>query len=395
MSVSLDEYQKLVEPYNANKLFNKWAFIACVSAMLERRCYIKRGDHGYAYPTLYILFVGPPASGKTSTALLPVNMFFTGMDDAIKPILASTHLTPASLVSELKNAGNARQKYTTAPLFALIGEFSDFMEDIGGGSVKDLLLSFYDSRSPGAKWTKHTMKDGLQEIPNPALTLLGCTTPQYLISAKILNQTGTGFTRRILFVGVAEPIIGTCDFVDLDKVEKERIRGEFYRMAALDGGFTLDTGANKAYKDAWNRKNLWLRENRGTTFTSSYYAVKVDHMVQIAICLCAMRTSNKMISAEDILQAEELLNELEKTFPFVFGMQITYRDEALAYKVFERLDLCLYKSEDELLKSFLRDGQLVPDGVEFRDALRGLIKSGAILHELRDGKNYYRRGAVK
>lgn len=391
--VLLEKYLELVKDYKFSDLYNTWAFLTTVAATLERRCFLNENLIGYLYPTMYTVFVGPPASKKTTAARIPADLFLRSMENG--PILSSNQLTPATLVDELKAAGES--KYTTkqSALFALAGEFSVLISDIGGGSVIDLLLDFYDTRKPGEQWTKHTKKWGVQTMPNPALTLLSCTTPQHLIQSRLTETVGLGFTRRILFVVEPRLILGAKRFPSPNPDLLTDIQAEFIRMYQLEGAFALTPQAQDALDGAIDRNNKWLLDNPGTTFMTNYHSVKMVHIRKIALCLSAMRSNKKLIDAQDVIEAERLVTGLEETMPQAVGMQTNRNDAGLAWKIMDRIPIGGGTTSDEkLLKSFIQDGQFVPNGSELREALSGLIRAGqisAVLPEKQGGDVLYRR----
>lgn len=389
MESLLAKYQTLVENYKFSPLYNKWAFLVTVAACLERRCWKNEEALGYLYPDLYAVFVGPPASRKSTTAKIPKELFLDNLENA--PITCSNQLTPAALIDELKDAGAKRYENKTSPLFVLASEFTVFFQDIGGGSMVDLLLDFYDTRRPGQVWRKNTKKWGKQEMPNPSLTILGCTTPTHLMKAKVLETGGLGLTSRVLFVCEPQFIPGATRFPKLDEKLREEIAQEFIRICSITGEFISGPGVEEAIETTINNTNRWIADNPGATIMMNFMARKPTQIRKVAMLLCAMRNSRKIISREDIFEAEALVTELEANLPYAFHTQIIYRDANLAAKVLERIPLVGGISEEKLLHGFLLDGQAIPDSEELRGVMKGLEKQSGIKLSMQDGKVIYRR----
>jgi hypothetical protein len=382
----LSGYLDFVADYKFSAIYNKWAFLAAVSACLERKCWLDENALGFLYPNLYVVFVGPPASRKTTTAKVPVYQFLKKMENG--PILCSNQLTPASLIDELKDAGAIRYEHKTSPLFVLAGEFGVWFKDIGGGSMFDLLLEFYDSRMPGEIWQKNTKKWGKQEMPNPALTLLGCTTPKEIIQSRVMETAGIGFTSRVIFVCEPRFIPGCAKFPPLNGVLAKRILAEFYRINAIAGPFALGEGTEAAIEGVMNRTNAWMEENPGTTIMANYMARKPVQVRKVAMLLSAMRDSRRIIRVEDIQMAEALMLETEPTLPTAFGLQIHYNDPGLSSKILDKLQVKPL-TEKQILSAFFMDGQSVPSE-EFDSSIKFMVKSGGvIIKKLENGEVTY------
>lgn len=395
MAPLVEEYLKLVAPYKFSNLYNKWAFIACASACLERRVWINEEAIGYLYPNMYIVFVGPPASRKTTTARVPVDYFIKPLDNG--PIFCSNQLTPAALVSELIEASKTKFAQQagpkSSPLFVLAGEFGVWFKDIGGGSMIELLLEFFDSRRPGEEWKKRTQKDGLKTMPNPALTILGCTTPRDILETRLADTAGTGFTSRVVFVCEPRFVPGTTKFPPLDPTIVAKIRVAFYRMLSMEGPFTYAAGAEQVVSDILDRTNAWMSENEGSsTLMGNYMARKPIQIRKVAMCLAAMRSLRQIILPEDLLEAEAMLTELEPTLMHAFGLQIIYQDRTLASKILEKVPLEGWMSEEKLLKAFKMDGQAIPLDDSYRNLLAGLIVQGVLKTKVSEnGEKLYAR----
>ena len=51
-------------------LFRKWTAISCIASAMQRKCYVEWGTSLIFYPNLYVVLVGPSATGK-GTAMNP------------------------------------------------------------------------------------------------------------------------------------------------------------------------------------------------------------------------------------------------------------------------------------------------------------------------------------
>ena len=67
-----EEYTSLTP---APDIYRKWAAVSCVAGALERRVWVKTNS-GTLYPNLFLLFVGPPGTGK-DPAINPIRELWT------------------------------------------------------------------------------------------------------------------------------------------------------------------------------------------------------------------------------------------------------------------------------------------------------------------------------
>jgi len=384
----LETYQDLVAPYKWSPLFNKWALITAISAVLERRVYIDEEALGYLYPNLYVLFVGPPGCGKSSSADCVIDHFIRTLQNG--PIFSSSHQTPATLIDELGAANKAQPgAHPSSPLFAYAGEFDTWFKDIGGGELVDLLLNFWDTRRPGVKWVKNTKMHSKQEIPNPALTILGCTTPQAIMEKRLASTGAIGFISRVIVVSEPRDDFGTFDFVKLDLAKVNLIQREFARMNSLTGEFRLGPGAESVRRAILERSKRTMQSYSGDLM-KTYMSRKSVQIRKVSMILSAMRNSKKIVMLEDLIQAEALINELEPTIQDAFGLQTHYQDPGLASRIRSFFNRGEAISRNQLFARFYKEGEALSDNAELSGILGGMLKSGALSQRIeKDGTVIY------
>jgi hypothetical protein len=393
MASLIDRYIELVASYKWSPLFVKWAFIAAISAVLERKCWVDEEALGLLYPNLYVLFVGPAGMGKSSSTDYVIDKFIRPLENG--PILASTHQSPATLIDELDAANKAQPgAHQSSPLFAYAPEFDTWFKDIGGGELVDLLLNFWDTRRVGVEWVKNTKMHKRQAIKNPALTILGCTTPQALIEKRLAQTGSIGFISRIIIV--SEPNgddYGTFDFVKVDHSKLIQIQNEFARMRDINGEFRLGPGTEAVRREMLVRAKESMKEFSGDLMRT-YMSRKAVQIRKVSMILSAMRNSRKIILPEDILEAEALINELEPTIQDAFGLQTNYQDPGLASKVRSKFKRGQFLSEENLYAQFFREGEALPKNSEVQGIIDGMIKAGELTRIIKDGKLIYVRNAT-
>lgn len=385
----LDKYTAYVSAYNWYEPFVKFSFITCVSAVLSRSVWLYNDGLGYTYPNIYTLLVGSPASMKTTAA----NRAFRYIQDMHRgPLIAPKRMTPAAFVKIMQEANSQCGDEDQSPVFIYAKEFQLFFNDIGGGTIVDMMLDLYDPMHPGEVWTNYIVKEGKKsEIVNPSITVLGCTTPAFLQECKFATQADTGLVSRFIVVSCNEVVEGTKHFPTLDPCVHKDIVANFNRMSQLRGEFKFSPEAQKIDHEIFDEINAWKHQNPGTTLKGAYYVRKRVQVQKLAMCFSAMRGNDMVISEDDIKNARALFDSTSENFTEAFGRQIKYRDANLMNKIFSRIPPGGIE-EQRLLRTFEDDGQAIPDGYEFRDAVRGLTRSGRLRIESRGEDLIYHRG---
>jgi len=309
----LSQYVELVKREKWDEDFVRWSFIAFLGALLGRRVFAKSGME-YEYPTLYIMFVGPPASKKSSVAKAPVSIFSKLLHHELN--LSPDIMTPAAwLVSLLKYSDGSTDKLQT-PIFMLVKEFITILRDIGGGSPLDLLLALYDTRLPGEPFEKHTISGGHITIPNPAVTVLGCTTRDALMETKLLQVGNTGFLSRFLPVFRDTSVRGVYKRPELDTILVNKMLPRLQWIASLRGEVKIHPSADKVLEEKFDLiAEETETENR--LFESEFLARKFPHVVKVSMIL-ALSKGRMEILPQDVEEAYAMVSDLKRSVMNLF-----------------------------------------------------------------------------
>lgn len=342
---NIEKWLKAMEKCESQELFIEWAYYAAVSAALQRRvCYCDwpfSAGPTALFPTLYVVFVGPPGCGKSMPASWAKNIFkhFGGFDnpaDFVKRIIniAPNGLTVQALwdrmakcqkiiVLEATKWGHSfpkemRNEDGTPKFTKLIYQSSPmaiFEENELGSllpehstSTVNFLQAGYDARD----FENITIGRGSDFLKNCCLTLFACTNLQWIIEAtknKLLQQ---GLAARTIFVygeskRFREPHFymtpeGHQAFVEL--VEHVKKLTQLY-------GMVEPSVEAKAWFDDWYLNGGDAPINKSEKLVD-YYTRKRVHLLKLAMVMHFAESTSMTIEIEDFKAALSLLARTER-----------------------------------------------------------------------------------
>lgn len=383
----LEDYVKFVSSECWYEPFVRWSFLAYASANLARKVYVREGTD-YEYPTIYVLFVGPPSAKKSSTAKAPVELFFNYQNSP--PHLAPDVMTPAAWFLELNDAKEKEGKLDQqSPMFILSKEVSNILRDIGGGSPLDILLSFFDSRAPGVNFTKRiaSMSDPIV-LPNPAVTFLGCTTPDGLRYSEVLAAGNTGFISRFITVCMPRFVKGTFRRPALDKNISVEFAAYFDRLAGMRGEMHFTEEAMSLREQIWEECNKKQENPMITQIQEEYWGRKHTQVNKVAMIFACLRHSMQ-ISADDVRKAYDMVTATEQNHAYILPKPVDLKNERLASAFVS----CLGRFKDGIsekeLREYLTKDEVRPMDTNFEHILNATLISEGVCTELRDGVQYF------
>jgi len=346
----LDAYLTYTENTEPPLSYHTWVGISLIAGALQRKVYLNWG-HETIYPNMYIVLVGPSGKARKGTAL-------TIGKDILQDIgisLTSESITREALIRDMKDALDSFQDETTGKLryhcalTAISDELSVFL---GQNDVKFLadLTDWYDSRK---SWTYRTKGAGTDKIQGVCFNILGATAPDWLQSILPQEAVGGGFTSRIIFV--VEEDKGKIVPEPIYTREDEELRGmlvrDLERISTLTGEMRFSDKGKQKYINWYKKYENDMREGKvvieDTRFTG-YMERKATHLRKLSMVLSAARSSERVITEDDLSKALSLLSQAEKKMPKTFGGLGTSQYSDITNKV-----LNLIQSRGELTRSNL------------------------------------------
>lgn len=189
---------------------------------------------------------------------------------------------------------------------------SEFNSFVGHGNIEflEFLVRVYDCE----RYSYKLKGQPPEVLEQPALSLLGCTTPTNIATALPAEAIGQGFTSRIIFVyggkkykSVARPAKFDERF---EKYVTQCLSHVYYNMS----GELQETDEARQYVDHLYERASPLTDSRFTYYLSRRHT----HLLKLAMCFAVARSS-MTIEVADYVEADALLKLTEQHMPDALG----------------------------------------------------------------------------
>lgn len=312
----LDSFMEMTDNSEPPYLFRKWAGISAIASALQRKVRVELGLSLTFYPNLYVVLVGPSATGK-GTAM----KFASDIIEQVPTIRLSAQATSLqALIRRMKetnltdvNVETGEQTYHSS-LTIFSTEFTVFL----GYHNQELIAALCEWYDCHNRWTYETIARKKEEVVGVWVNLFAGTTPDAIQASLPIESIGGGLTSRIIFV--VEEKRGKLVVVPT-KTEKEmRLQQQLvYDLEAinrLSGVMQYTEGFLKIYSD-WCYYADGHRPFQDRKF-DGYCGRRRKHLITLAMICCASHSDEMIMTSEDIDRAIALLAEVEIKMGKVF-----------------------------------------------------------------------------
>jgi len=312
----LDSFMELTDNSEPPALFRKWAGISAIAAALQRKVRLELGLSLTFYPNLYIVLVGPSATGK-GTAM----KFASDIIEQVPTIRLSAQATSLqALIRRMKetnltdvNVETGEQTYHSS-LTIFSTEFTVFL----GYHNQELIAALCEWYDCHNRWTYETIARKKEEVVGVWVNLFAGTTPDAIQASLPIESIGGGLTSRIIFV--VEEKRGKLVVVPT-KTEREmqlqqKLVYDLEAINRLSGIMQYTEGFLKIYSD-WCYYADGHRPFQDKKF-DGYCGRRRKHLITLAMVCCASHSDEMIITSTDIERAIELLAEVEIKMGKVF-----------------------------------------------------------------------------
>jgi len=312
----IDSFMEMTDNSEPPLLFRKWAAISCIASALQRKVRVELGLSLTFYPNLYIVLVGPSATGKGT-----VMKFASDIIEQIPTIRLSAQATSLqALIRRMKNTNltdinieTGKQTYHSS-LTIFSTEFTVFL----GYHNQELIAALCEWYDCHNRWTYETIARKEEEIIGVWVNLFAGTTPDAIQASLPIESIGNGLTSRIIFV--VEEKRGKLVVIPT-KTERETQLQQMlvYDLEAinqLNGIMHYTEDFLKIYSD-WCYYADTHRPFQDRKF-DGYCGRRRKHLITLSMVCCASHSDEMIMTSEDINRAIMLLAEVEMKMSKVF-----------------------------------------------------------------------------
>jgi len=303
-------------------IFNRWAAITGLGAMLGRQYHFDHG-HFHIYPNIYCMLIGSAGTRKgTAIKLMRKLVEQTGYQKFAAERTSKEKflldlagegsdgelMTPEQLLDQnLFGEGGAKPD---CEMFVAIDEFNDF---IGNGNIEfiSMLGNMWDYHG----LYKNRIKTGKSvEINNPTISIIGGNTPTGFSLAFPTEILGQGFFSRLLLI-YADRASRRITFPPPPPPEATaRVLELLRRIKATAIGSARLSGSAEKLLDKIYQRNLAVDDVR----FESYSNRRFTHLLKLTV-LCSASDATGKIDEKHVIYANTILSAAEHHMPRALG----------------------------------------------------------------------------
>lgn len=373
----LQNYRTFCSGNEAHPTYHTFAALSALSALTQRKIWI---DLGYfkIFPNLYTVLVGP-AGGRKTTAMDICCKLIEKMNNI--PFMTDC-VTKEKLIMDIRAEERTVQEMPdlykdqkiVSPTALFLTELSDFLGPSSVGMI-NFLTAIYDRDT----YTYKTKNKGSEKLVGPYLTILACTTPEWITTYLRSDVISGGFSRRTLFVYEWEEgkRIPRPKITDEMVVAWDEVLRHARAIQKLAGPMKWSPDAAKFFDDWYI--NLKIPTDNTVV---GYYKSKHIQLIKVAMLLSLAESTNMVLETRHLQFGLELLGMMETNLLRVFQGMGRNELHSIAQK---GLDLLLVSPKETILRD---DGSKMEVHVMPEKQFRGMLYRDAAGRDVEDIINH-------
>lgn len=378
-------------------IFNRWACIGGIGAILGRNCWIQHG-HKKIYPNQFIMLVGESGTRK-STALkvflkpllqaagyntIAANKtskekFLVDFEEGMEKVNDPEEHLNVTKESGYASGKNRSHNPTMRELFGVkdsreASECLILSDDanvfLGHSNIEfiELITDLWDFEG---MFTNRTKTGKSVFIPNPTLSALLGNTQIGISMSFPLEVIGQGFFSRLIAVH-SDPSGRRITFPipPSEEIRKELIKDFAEMRSTIKGEITIDPYGSVALHEIYQE---W-KDLEDVRF-KSYSQRRFDHLLKLCMC-CAAARKVRNIDRQTVEYANTILHYTESFMPRALGEFGKAKHSDISAKILEILERAMEPvTIEEIIKLTHRD---VDSSKELANILGGLKGAGKV-----------------
>lgn len=283
-----------------------WSGVFALSAVLNRRVVFGERYLGSwkVHPTMYIVFVGPQGVVTKSTTIDQATRLLSNFPDLRR---TPSVFTSPILAEEMK-------KSKDGAVYVIASEFGALME-------KDdkLYTTFVDLFDNQPEYHEETVGRGDIRVVNPAVTLIGATTPSWIQMHMPPAVLSGGFGSRFIFIRVDSPrhrrlfhyrYEGSLSIEEATRLEQDLIHDLHHIRNTLDGEFHQSDATADFMEEYYTKNPAPPGIHQGM---HGFFSRREAHIIKLAMIHSAATKDEQVLTIDDYRFAIAHVEEIAKS----------------------------------------------------------------------------------
>jgi hypothetical protein len=353
-----------------------WTGVSTIAGVLRRRVWIDQKSFKW-FPNFYVVLVAPPGIvSKSTTAGIGMDLLRAVPGVKFGPKIVTWQALATSFVNAAETFEYQGLHHTQSALTIESSEFGNLLNPQDKEMV-DILVTLWDGK--GLK--KETKHSGNDEIINPWINLIACTTPAWIAGNFPEYLIGGGLTSRMVFVYAERKekyVAYLHKVVPKDYSEiKAKLVADLEQIAINCVGEYRLTPEAETWGEEWYAAHYKGErpKNLDDDRFGGYFARKQTHIHKLAMVLAAATRNELVVTREDLEIANTMVTDLEPDMAHVFS-KIGKTDES--YHADRLLAFIRRMGSVPYTDVFKYAHSQFPSAREFEDVFAGLLKAGFV-----------------
>lgn len=350
-----------------------WVGVSTLAGALRRKVWIDQFYFQW-YCNLYVILVAPPGVvSKTTTADVGMNLLRQVPGVKFGPSVVTWQALVENFANSAEQFEYQGEFHTQSALTISSGEFGNLLNPQDRDMV-DMLVSLWD----GKGFTKQTKHSGTDNVVNPWINIVACTTPAWIAGNFPEYMIGGGFTSRCVFVYadqkhqfVAYP--GLAVRPETAAMEQTLVQDLEHIAMNLVGEYKLTREAIEWGQDWYLKHNTSRPTHLQDDRFGGYLARKQTFLHKLAMILAASQRDELIITKDDLETAAIMVTDLENEMVNVFSKIGLTETAAAAQRL---LEFVRRQGKVPYAAAYRYIHAQFPQCREWEDMVKGLIQAG-------------------